>query len=42
VNTQKKTYRQPAIREIGNVSELTQAVNVLGGGDVQFSLLRTS
>jgi hypothetical protein len=40
MNTPKKSYETPAIVELGSVSELTQAVNVLGAGDTQFSLLQ--
>jgi hypothetical protein len=40
METQKKSYETPAILELGSVAELTQAQNVLGGGDSLFNLLK--
>ena len=35
----KSVWQSPVLTTIGKVSELTKNVNVLGGGDAQFSLL---
>ena len=40
----KKTEKwvKPVIEELGNAKDLVAAVNLGGGGDLQFSLLRPS
>ncbi len=35
----KKAYAAPSLVSFGDAKEITRSVNVLGPGDVQFSLL---
>jgi hypothetical protein len=42
MNTTKETYEAPTIQEVGTVAELTQAVNKVGPGDAQFSVLASA
>ncbi len=42
VNTPKRSYEAPALKEIGSVAELTQAQNVVGPGDNLYSVLKAA
>lgn len=37
-----KKWQKPRIKNIGNAKKLVAATNVVGGGDVQFSVLNPS
>lgn len=38
----KLAYTAPTLVDLGDINAITESVNVLGGGDTQFSLLGTS
>lgn len=40
--TEKGAYVAPELVEFGDINGMTQSINVLGGGDSQFSLLAAS
>ena len=39
---EKCVYLAPELVEFGDINDMTQSINVLGGGDSQFSLLAPS
>lgn len=38
----KLAYTAPAIVDLGDINAVTENVNVVGGGDTQFSVLNAS
>lgn len=42
VTEAKAEYTAPALVDLGDINEITESINVLGGGDSQFSLLAPS
>lgn len=37
-----KQWKKPAIKKLGNAKKIVASTNVVGGGDVQFSVLNPS
>lgn len=41
-NITNKAWQKPKIKKLGNAKKVVAATNVVGGGDVQFSVLNPS